>query len=116
MLPPAHRMRRGSEFTLTTRQGTKASRGRVVAYVHRSDPGPARVGLIVGKSVGNSVIRHRVARRLRAAAADLIPSLPDGALVVLRALPSAGDDPALAGDTASAVRGAVARLSAQVTS
>lgn len=114
MLPPAHRMRRGSEFTLTTRQGTKSSRGRVVAYAHVEGSQAARVGLIVGKSVGNSVVRHRVARRLRAAVAPLVGTLPDGCLVVLRALPGAGDDPALMGDTVSAVRGAVARVSAQV--
>lgn len=113
MLPPAHRMRRGSEFTLTTRQGTKASRGRVVAYVHDAGAGPARVGLIVGKSVGNSVVRHRVARRLRSAMAPVIGTVPDGFLVVLRALPGAGEDPALSGDAVSALRGAVTRLSSQ---
>ncbi len=113
MLPPAHRMRRGSEFTLTTRQGTKSSRGRVVAYVHGGGSGPVRVGLIVGKSVGNSVVRHRVARRLRAAVAPVIDTLPDGCLVVLRALPGAGEDPGLMGDTVSALRGAASRLSTQ---
>lgn len=113
MLPSAHRMRRGSEFTLTTRQGTKASRGRVVAYVHGAGSDPARVGLIVGKSVGNSVVRHRVARRLRAAVAPVVSTLPAGCLVVLRALPGAGEDPSLMDDTVSAVRGAVSRLSSQ---
>lgn len=113
MLPPAHRMRRGSEFTLTTRQGTKASRGRVVAYAHQVGSEPARVGMIVGKSVGNSVVRHRVARRLRAAVASLVGTLPDGCLVVLRALPGAGEDPVLMDDAVSAMRGAVSRLSSQ---
>lgn len=106
-------MRRGSEFTLTTRQGTKASRGRVVAYVHGGGAGPVRVGLIVGKSVGNSVVRHRVARRLRAAVAAVIDTLPGGCLVVLRALPGAGEDPTLMSDAVSALRGAVTRLSSE---
>lgn len=116
MLPPAHRMRRGSEFTLTTRQGTKASRGRVVAYAYREGSGLARVGLIVGKSVGNSVVRHRVARRLRAAVSPLVGTMPEGTYVVLRALPGAGDDPVLMDDAMSAVRGAMKRLTSQATS
>lgn len=55
---------------------------------------PARVGLVVSKSVGNAVIRHAVSRRLRAAAAGVVGDLDDGALVVIRALRSAADDDA----------------------
>ena len=84
-----------------------------MAYVHGAGSDSARVGLIVGKSVGNSVVRHRVARRLRAAVAPVVGTLPAGCLVVLRALPGAGEDPSLMDDTVSAVRGAVSRLSSQ---
>ena len=49
------------------------------------------MGLVVGKSVGGSVVRHRVARQLRAQMASRIGSLPAGSGVVIRALPeSAG--------------------------
>lgn len=54
-------------------------------------PAP-RVGLIVSKAVGNAVVRHAVARRLRAAAATLVDELDDGALVVIRALRTAADE------------------------
>jgi ribonuclease P protein component len=47
------------------------------------------VGLIVGRSVGGSVVRHRVARRLRARLAHHVPTLPEGSGLVVRALPPA---------------------------
>lgn len=67
--------------------------------VHRADhpesstssPGPPRVGLVVSKAVGNSVVRHRVSRRLRALMAPRLSTLPDGTRVVLRATPAAAD-------------------------
>lgn len=56
-----------------------------------SEPAPtgaARVGLIVGRTVGGSVVRHRVSRRLRALLADRVAKLPDGSGTVVRALPT----------------------------
>jgi ribonuclease P protein component len=53
----------------------------------RSDP--ARVGFIVGKVVGNSVVRHRVQRRLRHLCRERLEILPTGAELVVRALPPA---------------------------
>jgi len=50
---------------------------------------PSRVGLVVSKAVGNSVVRHRVARRLRALMAERVDTLPAGTDVVLRAMPAA---------------------------
>jgi len=51
--------------------------------------GPVRVGLIVGKSVGGSVVRHRVSRRLRAQLAARLDRFAAGTGVVVRALPEA---------------------------
>lgn len=102
-------MRRGSDFSLTTRRGTKQSRGRVVCYVHLADVDsdePAIAGLIVGKAVGNSVARHRASRRLRACLAPLIADLPAGSRVVIRALAGADTDPHLCRDVTAAVTGA----------
>lgn len=112
MLPSAHRMRRGTDFTQTTRRGTKVSRGRVVCYVYAQTPaeGPALAGLIVGKIVGNSVARHRASRRIRACLAPLMADLPSGSRVVVRALSGADTDPALCRDVAGAVSGALQRL------
>jgi ribonuclease P protein component len=52
------------------------------------DRGP-RVGFVVGRAVGNSVVRHRVTRRLRAAAAGELHRLPPTADLVVRARPEA---------------------------
>ncbi len=52
-------------------------------------PGP-RAGFVVGKAVGNSVVRHRVTRRLRAAVREELPRLPATADLVVRARPEAG--------------------------
>lgn len=52
---------------------------------------PPRVGFVVSKAVGNAVVRHRVARRLRHLMRERLGRLPAGTLVVVRALPpSAG--------------------------
>lgn len=67
--------------------------GVVVSAVDPTTPAP-RIGLVVSKAVGNAVIRHSVARRLRAAAASVAGDLDDGALVVIRALRSSADDDA----------------------
>lgn len=115
MLPPAHRMRRGSDFSLTTRQGTKVTRGRVVAYVHTGGTGAPLVGLIVGKVVGNSVVRHRVSRRLRGAMSSVVADLPAGCHVVLRALAGSADDPDLPGDAVRATHEAVLRSAARIS-
>lgn len=112
VLPREHRLRNGHEFTLTTRSGAKASRGRVVAYVHRSGEEPAKVGFIIGRKVGNSVVRHRLVRRLRPVLADLIADLPPDAWVVVRALPGAGDDVDVIRDAAAAVGAAVSKVQA----
>ena len=54
---------------------------------------PAQAGLIISKSVGGSVVRHRVARQIRHALKDHMEALPKGAHVVVRALSgSAGED------------------------
>jgi len=111
MLPAAHRMRSAADFSETTRRGTKVTRGSVVVYLHRSaDDTPPRLGLIVGKAVGGSVVRHRAARRLRAALAPVVVDLPQGSRVVVRALPGAAADPGLADEVRGAVAAAVARV------
>ena len=61
------------------------------------------MGFVVSKAVGGSVVRHRVTRRMRAAVAPRLASLPNGSMLVLRALPAAATRAELAGDVAAAV-------------
>ena len=56
-------------------------------------PPGARAGFVVGKAVGNSVVRHRVTRRLRAAVLHELPRLPASADLVVRARPEAATAP-----------------------
>jgi ribonuclease P protein component len=46
-----------------------------------------RIGLVVSKSVGGAVQRHRVARRLRHVARTVLDELDSSDRVVIRALP-----------------------------
>ncbi|MFC9994453.1 ribonuclease P protein component [Nocardia sp. NPDC127526] len=105
MLPEPYRLHRRTDFSRTVRQGRRIGRRDLVVHVllhnddqaYGSDPvirvGGPRFGLIVSKAVGPAVVRHRVARRLRHICASLAAELPDGADVVLRALPGAADAP-----------------------
>ena len=87
MLPAAHRMRRSREFSHVVRSGRRAGRPTLVLHVASGDAAePTRVGLIVSRQVGGSVVRHQVARRLRAIATDGLATRPTGELVVIRAL------------------------------
>jgi ribonuclease P protein component len=95
VLPAAARLRRREDFSLVVRRGRRAGRATLVAH-YLPDPGsapgsalPARAGFVVGKAVGNSVVRHRVIRRLRHLVRDRLESLPAGSRLVVRALPPA---------------------------
>jgi ribonuclease P protein component len=86
-------MRRSTDFTAVVRGGFRV-RGGVLVVHHRSDltqepAEPPRVGLVVGKAVGGSVVRHRVSRRLRAQLAARLERLPAGSGTVVRAMPEA---------------------------
>jgi ribonuclease P protein component len=83
-------MRRSADFATVVRSGRRARRGCVVLHLHDDlTAGPALVGLVVGRSVGGSVVRHRVSRRLRAQLAQRLERLPAGSGTVVRALPEA---------------------------
>ena len=61
-------MTRSTEFGATVNQGVRAVQPDIVVHARRcgdSDQVGPKVGLVVAKTVGNSVQRHRVARRLR---------------------------------------------------
>jgi ribonuclease P protein component len=76
---------------------------RSVAEGATAPPSGPRAGFVVGKAVGNSVVRHRVTRRLRALVRDELHRLPPTADLVVRARPEAGtaDVPALRRDLCS---------------
>lgn len=91
VLPAARRVRRPAEFTTAIAGGVRAGRRTVVVHYAQAGREPAKAGFVVSKAVGNSVVRHRVVRRLRHLAADELGQLPLGSHIVVRALPASAD-------------------------
>ena len=87
MLPASARLRRSSDIGQVMRHGRRLSSRLLVLHVLDGTDQPSRFAFAVGKNVGNSVIRHRVTRKLREIVRTNGPSLPAGSLVVVRALP-----------------------------
>jgi ribonuclease P protein component len=112
VLPAGARLTRRDEFATTLRRGRRSGRSRLVVHLDVVGTEPPRAGFVVNKAVGNSVVRHRVSRRLRHVVAPRLVQLPDGARLVVRALPpaSASTSDELATDLDSALRTALRRL------
>ncbi|WP_344495927.1 ribonuclease P protein component [Streptomyces enissocaesilis] len=101
MLPTENRLRRREDFATAVRRGRRAGRPLLVVHLRSSGatdphaPGESvpqpRAGFVVSKAVGNAVVRNVVKRRLRHLVRDRLSELPPGSLVVVRALPGAGD-------------------------
>ena len=127
MLPAAHRLRDAQDFTEVLRRGVRAGRDTLTLHYLPPDgacsddarskgagfesfagtpTAPARAGLVVSKAVGGSVTRHAVSRRLRHVLREVVPGLPLGTRLVLRAAPAAATatSASLAADLGSALR------------
>ncbi|GHE42410.1 ribonuclease P protein component [Streptomyces longispororuber] len=100
MLPTEHRLRRREDFATAVRRGRRAGRPLLVVHLRSgaTDPHvpgesvpPTRAGFVVSKAVGGAVVRNTVKRRLRHLMRDRLALVPPGSLVVVRALPGAGD-------------------------
>lgn len=88
------------------RHGRRAGRPTMTLHVLlRDEPVPPRAGLVVSKAVGGSVVRHRVARRLRHLLRERLERLAPGTLLIVRAAPAAASasSSALAGDLDTAL-------------
>ena len=87
MLPNSARIKNSSDFARVTKAGKRIATDSLIGYLllDNSNHQP-RLGLIVSKSIGNSVVRHRIARQIRHAVKDQLNSLPVGSLMVIRAI------------------------------
>ncbi|GAB7067382.1 ribonuclease P protein component [Mycobacterium hodleri] len=91
MLPAQYRMTRSTDFGMTVRRGVRAAQPDIVVHALKASDELAdtpKVGLVVSKSVGSAVQRHRVSRMLRHVARGVLDELGPGDKVVIRALPS----------------------------
>ncbi|HWO59957.1 MAG TPA: ribonuclease P protein component [Umezawaea sp.] len=105
MLPAAARLTRSQDFGLVVRRGRRAGRPRLVVHALVQSSGRqtstessarptldmSKVGFVVSKAVGNSVVRHRVSRKLRHVVRDRLERLPAGTSLVVRALPASAE-------------------------
>ena len=88
MLPRQSRLTSPSDFARTTKSGIRVTSQNFVGYLYIQPAADfsARAGLIIGKSVGGSVYRHRLSRQVRHAIAPHVAKLPHGSLLVIRAI------------------------------
>ena len=91
MLPKTNRLRAGSDFNRITKSGVRVSSENIVIYASLGEQEQPRVGFIVNRSVGGSVSRHLVTRKLRHNFATHIPSLPKQSMLVVRVLKQQND-------------------------
>ncbi len=94
MLPRYARLTSPNDFARTTKNGFRVSSKFLVLYFNPTVTNtPAQAGLIISKSVGGSVVRHKVARQIRHSLREHLVALPTGTHIVVRALMgSAGQD------------------------
>ncbi|MDD7385166.1 MAG: ribonuclease P protein component [Actinomycetaceae bacterium] len=96
MLAAQNRMRRSEDFVRAF-HGVKGTSSRVLVFLrradvdHQADLTDVKVGFVVPKSVGNSVVRHTVSRKLRHIMRARLHEFHPGDLVVVRALPPSAD-------------------------
>lgn len=93
MLPKKARLTTSEDFAKATKSGLRLTSANLVGYLYISPVTninlPAKCGLIINKSVGGSVMRHRIARQLRHDLAPLVDTFPTNSLFVVRVLKSA---------------------------
>ena len=88
MLARDNRVTRPADFRSAVRSGRRVGAAHTMLHVVAREPGQqTRFGFIVTKAVGGAVTRNLVRRRLRAVCRDILPSVPPGVDVVVRALP-----------------------------
>ncbi len=95
-LPKAARLRTDREYRDVVHKGGRASTPHFTVYRDDRAPGRAKVGVSVGKRVGNAVARNRLKRLLREFCRLNPDAFPDGSrtAIVARKSPEA---PGLAG-------------------
>ena len=119
MLPLSARLTSPQDFARTTKSGLRVTSEHFVGYLHitpvtnNADTNNTgahqspRAGLIIGKSVGGSVRRHRVSRQIRHALAPQLKNFPEGSLIVIRGLKQ---------DSTVDVHGEIAEISSRLIS
>lgn len=93
MLPASNRLRSSKDFARTTKTGFRATTPSLVLYTltHPDLSATPRLGLIVNSTIGGSVVRHRISRKLRHLLREHLSALPPHSQVVVRVLRNVED-------------------------
>ena len=93
MLPASNRLRSSKDFARTTRNGLRATTPSLVLYTltHPELQAVPRLGLIVNSSVGGSVTRHKISRKIRHLLRTHLETLPPHSQLVVRVLRNIDD-------------------------
>jgi len=72
------RLRRSTDFKRVRRLGKSYAHPLVVLIKHPNQEGISRVGIAVGRSIGNAVQRNRAKRRIREIVRQHLPTIQSG--------------------------------------
>jgi ribonuclease P protein component len=86
--PKNRRLASNRQFKAVLDHGRRAADGLLVLYMAPNDCGYPRLGVSVGKSLGNAVVRNRIKRLLREAFRQSQDRIPQGFDYVLIISPS----------------------------
>ena len=80
-----HRLTRGSDFARVRKQGRSWAHPLVILAADRNEAGQTRFGFVVGRRIGNAVVRNRIRRQLREVVRHHLDEVPAGWDMVLLA-------------------------------
>jgi len=82
-----HRITRANDFKRVRQNGKAYTHPLVVIVVSKESGDEKRIGIIVGKAVGNAVMRNLVKRRIRSIADEFIQQCNRNAEILIIAKP-----------------------------
>ena len=98
----------GSDFNRITKTGVRINSENLVIYAALAGEDQPQIGFIVNRSVGGSVTRHLVTRKLRHNFAAHIKALPKKSMLVVRVLKQQSD---YTNEVATSIEKTIAKLS-----
>ena len=100
----------GSDFNRITKTGVRINSENLVIYAALVGEDQPQIGFIVNRSVGGSVTRHLVTRKLRHNFTSHIKELPKKSMLVVRVLKQQTDYTA---EVAASIEKTIAKLSSK---
>ena len=98
----------GSDFNRITKTGVRINSENLVIYAALEGVDQPQIGFIVNRSIGGSVTRHLVTRKLRHNFASHLKHLPRKSMLVVRVLKQ---QPDYTNEVAASIEKTIAKLS-----